>query len=1054
MFSDVIAMTPIIVLGSTNDQVKQTMFNKFIFTALASLLLVVSTEFSFSDKDKQAKITWEPKEIKTSVFRGGTRTVVVSFISTQSIASASIFISPQIRPFIKISTTTVFNITKGENLLKLSITTSKDNKKGKLEGSLHIRSGNRTIPKLLEIEIEVLNTQNVEQKISEFLVQQFGTMMPVVPADKKFLLATTTIELESILMQGSNLPAVFKAGSVFFVSNLFSDFAVFSAVDELMPLITNTGVRTSDIESVHLSLIHGWSRDNPNEPLIPDSAPGTAVTFFSGLSPLDVNEDGKTDHYVFVPLNNTHTVLHSNDADEIIARRFTTTEGISESAATALHELVHVMDFRTECGGGQNWYTSQEEEDFVSLFVEPLIKNVFANANTNLLNSTVNSALNEFPNTQNCLERLDLTRPATVILNTPTNISSTSVTLSWSQNTDRDFSSYKIFRSTNANVGVNNTLIATITSPNQTSLADTNLSSNTQFFYKVFVFDKAGLSRGSNEVSITTASTTIPGQPGPNVGDFVLLPMLVNGIRGGSLTNLDMMGNSKAVVIGGIGEISTVAVPQGTVEHIASLNAQPYADTVSNDGNTTYVLSNPGNGIGPGQIDKIDLITKATSSVAVSNTFHSNAGGDITITPDQPSLIATFGNGGTVSVNIQSHNVQAISGYGGTGIVIEPGRQTALVSASFGSGLDQGDGLIRINLTTGQGTLVHTLPSTPTDVALSPDGQVAYVSTYTGVYQIGLQPVTIQSVSSQTCSHIDIKADGTGLICIGFDPSFPFLGSPPDLFLISLPGGSVSTINRTIFAPGDFIKETDSTLLIADTSCISFTGISRYDIATTITDRISDPICGIAGMVQEPNTPNLIIGIANGPSGSIFEFSPLTKETHVIASSFNHPGDVYLGQYGHTLFLTDGFNQPYPGSLLKGDLNSSTTITLFTGFQNPSRFAIDEQNHKAYVLEQGGNGSLEQINLDTGEEKLIASNLAGTGDIPQTIAFEDANHLLIGADGKIMRVNVLTHATTVIAQDFCALPSNGLRDIIIESGGQTALVSSSICGMVRVRIKQ
>ena len=73
--------------------------------------------------------------------------------------------------------------------------------------------------------------------------------------------------------------------------------------------------------------------------------------------------------------------------------------------------------------------------------------------------------------------------------------------------------------------------------------------------------------------------------------------------------------------------------------------------------------------------------------------------------------------------------------------------------------------------------------------------------------------------------------------------------------------------------------------------------------------------------------------------------------------------------------------------------------------------------------------------------------------MPVAIAFEDSTHVLIGAEGKLIRVNISTHATSIIAQDFCALSNNGLKDTLIEEGGQTALVSNSVCGMVRVRIK-
>lgn len=91
---------------------------------------------------------------------------------------------------------------------------------------------------------------------------------------------------------------------------------------------------------------------------------------------------------------------------------------------------------------------------------------------------------------------------------------SNSITFSWTKGDDfqnPDFASYKLFRSASPNVTTNSTLVVTLTDPNQISFADTDLTPNTTFFYKLFVFDKAGLSAGSNEVS----AATLPASPPP-----------------------------------------------------------------------------------------------------------------------------------------------------------------------------------------------------------------------------------------------------------------------------------------------------------------------------------------------------------------------------------------------------------------------------------------------------------------------------------------------------------------------------------------------------------
>ena len=74
-----------------------------------------------------------------------------------------------------------------------------------------------------------------------------------------------------------------------------------------------------------------------------------------------------------------------------------------------------------------------------------------------------------------------------------------SVSLSWSKNEDPDFESYRIFRDTVAGVDLNDTLVATVTDQNQTTFVDEGSDPDSTNYYRVFVFDRAGLSSGSNE---------------------------------------------------------------------------------------------------------------------------------------------------------------------------------------------------------------------------------------------------------------------------------------------------------------------------------------------------------------------------------------------------------------------------------------------------------------------------------------------------------------------------------------------------------------------------
>jgi len=99
--------------------------------------------------------------------------------------------------------------------------------------------------------------------------------------------------------------------------------------------------------------------------------------------------------------------------------------------------------------------------------------------------------------------------PQAVILYTPIP-DTTSVSLNWSQNEDTDFASYMIFRSNSPGVDNSSQSIATITSRSQTNFRDTGLKENTTYYYKVYVYDKAGLYAGSNEVDVKTKANDPP----------------------------------------------------------------------------------------------------------------------------------------------------------------------------------------------------------------------------------------------------------------------------------------------------------------------------------------------------------------------------------------------------------------------------------------------------------------------------------------------------------------------------------------------------------------
>jgi len=100
--------------------------------------------------------------------------------------------------------------------------------------------------------------------------------------------------------------------------------------------------------------------------------------------------------------------------------------------------------------------------------------------------------------------------PTAVVLFAPSAATQSSLTLYLTQNQDNDFYSYRIYRGKTSSVNNDSLLVNTILTRSTTSYTDTGLSSNTIYYYKVYVFDRSGLFSGSNLENGTTLENKPP----------------------------------------------------------------------------------------------------------------------------------------------------------------------------------------------------------------------------------------------------------------------------------------------------------------------------------------------------------------------------------------------------------------------------------------------------------------------------------------------------------------------------------------------------------------
>ncbi len=91
-------------------------------------------------------------------------------------------------------------------------------------------------------------------------------------------------------------------------------------------------------------------------------------------------------------------------------------------------------------------------------------------------------------------------------------ITSHSIRINWAASPDTAFTHYAVFRSTNASVGINSTLVATLANQTTTSFTDTNLPLDTLFYYRVYAVGPYGtFSADSTEAnSARTLNNPLP----------------------------------------------------------------------------------------------------------------------------------------------------------------------------------------------------------------------------------------------------------------------------------------------------------------------------------------------------------------------------------------------------------------------------------------------------------------------------------------------------------------------------------------------------------------
>lgn len=107
-------------------------------------------------QSQKARVTWTPDVYETVVFNGTGQSVNFQFTSSNEIPDISLFVVPEISRFLSLQPIRITKALPGENYsIQGRLEIPKSVSPQTYEGTIHVRSGQRTIPATLKIVIHV-----------------------------------------------------------------------------------------------------------------------------------------------------------------------------------------------------------------------------------------------------------------------------------------------------------------------------------------------------------------------------------------------------------------------------------------------------------------------------------------------------------------------------------------------------------------------------------------------------------------------------------------------------------------------------------------------------------------------------------------------------------------------------------------------------------------------------------------------------------------------------------------------------------------------------------
>jgi len=451
-----------------------------------------------------------------------------------------------------------------------------------------------------------------------------------------------------------------------------------------------------------------------------------------------------------------------------------------------------------------------------------------------------------------------------------------------------------------------------------------------------------------------------------------------------------------------IGRILRVNILTGEKTILATGFINPRGIAIEREGETALVRTDSG-------IYRLDLLTGSTTLFA-----YTNINGDIAVGPGATQAFFLTeeifqGLGVIKKIDLATDEVTTIAGplegsIRGDAIELSPDGTFALVIVSAGD-----SGIKKIDLATGEESYLFSTGPAPfgsysiTDIALSPDASEVFFWWTSPNEGLMLSSINLTNREFKTIARarapraIAITQNGSSIITAS-PTYFGWYFDEVELengIGTRLAGFAENAISFALFP-------SDTEIVTTNVSYDFISSIKRINLTTGLISTIATNLPSQAIYIAiEPNGETALVSTI----GMLLRVNLTTGETTVIADQIDGAGPIAIDSTGANAFLAS--SNGITTSLLRVDLASGTTTRI---------------------------ADMDAVGV-----------LAGIGLDP------DGENAVVGSAGALVRVNLLTGETTPILSMLCEEAS--IRNMALESTGETALVTHDTCGLVRVRVK-